>query len=51
LKIALSQSGKVTIPGKLSDDIPIGTYKSILKQAVANYPCEQVAIIDWEVSG
>ncbi len=25
--------GKVTIPGKLSDDLPIGTYKSILKQA------------------
>ncbi|MGK7878451.1 MAG: type II toxin-antitoxin system HicA family toxin [Xenococcaceae cyanobacterium] len=28
-----TKSGKVTVPGKLSDDIPIGTYKSILKQA------------------
>jgi predicted RNA binding protein YcfA (HicA-like mRNA interferase family) len=28
-----NKSGKVTVPGKLSDDIPIGTYKSILKQA------------------
>ena len=25
--------GKVTVPGKLSDDIPIGTLKSILRQA------------------
>jgi predicted RNA binding protein YcfA (HicA-like mRNA interferase family) len=25
--------GKVTVPGNLSDDIPIGTYKSILRQA------------------
>ena len=25
--------GKVTVPGKLSDDMPIGTYKSVLKQA------------------
>jgi len=25
--------GKVTVPGSLSDDIPIGTYKSILRQA------------------
>jgi predicted RNA binding protein YcfA (HicA-like mRNA interferase family) len=24
---------KVTVPGKLSDDIPIGTYKNILRQA------------------
>lgn len=27
------KSGKVTISGKLSDDVPIGTYKNILKQA------------------
>ena len=25
--------GTVTVPGKLSDDLPIGTYKSILRQA------------------
>ena len=25
--------GKVTVPGNLSDDILIGTYKSILRQA------------------
>lgn len=25
--------GKVTVLGKLSDDIPIGTYKNILRQA------------------
>ncbi|MDB9421386.1 type II toxin-antitoxin system HicA family toxin [Microcystis aeruginosa] len=25
--------GKVTVTGKLSDDIPIGTYKNILRQA------------------
>ena len=25
--------GRVTVPGKLSGDIPIGTLKSILKQA------------------
>src|SRR6516164_10324671 len=25
--------GKVTVPGKLSDDLPIGTHKSILRQA------------------
>ena len=25
--------GKVTVPGSLSDDIPIGTCKSILRQA------------------
>jgi predicted RNA binding protein YcfA (HicA-like mRNA interferase family) len=25
--------GKVTVPGKLSDDMPIGTYRNILKQA------------------
>jgi predicted RNA binding protein YcfA (HicA-like mRNA interferase family) len=27
------KSGKVTVPGKESDDIPEGTYKSILRQA------------------
>jgi predicted RNA binding protein YcfA (HicA-like mRNA interferase family) len=27
------KSGKVTVAGKPSDDIPIGTYKSILRQA------------------
>jgi predicted RNA binding protein YcfA (HicA-like mRNA interferase family) len=25
--------GKVTVPGKLSDDLPLGTLKSILRQA------------------
>jgi len=25
--------GKVTVPGHLSDDLPIGTYRSILRQA------------------
>ena len=25
--------GKVTVPGKLSDDMPVGTLKSILRQA------------------
>jgi predicted RNA binding protein YcfA (HicA-like mRNA interferase family) len=25
--------GKVAVPGGLSDELPIGTYKSILKQA------------------
>jgi predicted RNA binding protein YcfA (HicA-like mRNA interferase family) len=25
--------GKVTVPGGLSDELPMGTYKSILKQA------------------
>jgi predicted RNA binding protein YcfA (HicA-like mRNA interferase family) len=28
-----SKSGKVTVPGKLSDEIPIGTQMSILRQA------------------
>jgi predicted RNA binding protein YcfA (HicA-like mRNA interferase family) len=28
-----SKSGKVTVPGKMSDDLPIGTLKSILRQA------------------
>jgi predicted RNA binding protein YcfA (HicA-like mRNA interferase family) len=28
-----SRPGKVTVPGKLSDDLPIGTLKSILRQA------------------
>lgn len=27
------RSGLTTVPGKLSDDIAIGTYKSILKQS------------------
>jgi predicted RNA binding protein YcfA (HicA-like mRNA interferase family) len=27
------KEGKVTVPGKLSDDLPIGTLKSILRQA------------------
>lgn len=25
--------GKVTVPGKMSDDLPLGTLKSILRQA------------------
>jgi predicted RNA binding protein YcfA (HicA-like mRNA interferase family) len=25
--------GKVTVPGKPSDDLPVGTYRSILRQA------------------
>jgi predicted RNA binding protein YcfA (HicA-like mRNA interferase family) len=29
----VTKPGKVTVPGKLSDDIPIGTRKSILRQA------------------
>jgi predicted RNA binding protein YcfA (HicA-like mRNA interferase family) len=28
-----TKPGKVTVPGKLSDDLPRGTYKSILRQA------------------
>lgn len=28
-----SKPGKVTVPGKLSDDLPEGTYRSILRQA------------------
>jgi predicted RNA binding protein YcfA (HicA-like mRNA interferase family) len=28
-----SKRGKVTVPGGLSDDLPIGTLKSILRQA------------------
>ena len=28
-----TKSGTVTIPGKPSDDLPLGTIKSILKQA------------------
>ena len=28
-----SKPGKVTVPGKMSDDVPIGTFKSILRQA------------------
>lgn len=30
------KKGLVTIPGKLSSDVPIGTLKSILKQAGLN---------------
>ena len=28
-----SKPGKVTVPGKISDDLPIATLKSILRQA------------------
>ena len=28
-----TKPGKVTVPGKPSDDLPEGTYKSILRQA------------------
>jgi predicted RNA binding protein YcfA (HicA-like mRNA interferase family) len=28
-----TKPGKVTVPGKMSDDLPTGTYKSILRQA------------------
>jgi predicted RNA binding protein YcfA (HicA-like mRNA interferase family) len=28
-----TKPGKVTVPGKLSDDLPVGTLKSILRQA------------------
>lgn len=28
-----TKSGKVTVPGKMSDDVPLGTLKSILRQA------------------
>ena len=28
-----AKPGRVTVPGKLSDDLPIGTWGSILKQA------------------
>jgi predicted RNA binding protein YcfA (HicA-like mRNA interferase family) len=28
-----TKPGRVTVPGKPSDDIPTGTYKSILRQA------------------
>jgi predicted RNA binding protein YcfA (HicA-like mRNA interferase family) len=28
-----TKSRKVTVPGKLSDELPIGTYMSILRQA------------------
>jgi predicted RNA binding protein YcfA (HicA-like mRNA interferase family) len=28
-----TKPGKVTVPGKISDDLPTGTYKSILRQA------------------
>ena len=36
-----SKSGLVTIPGKLSDDIAIGTFKNILKQAQLNLDTNQ----------
>jgi predicted RNA binding protein YcfA (HicA-like mRNA interferase family) len=28
-----TKPGKVTVPGNPSDDLPLGTYKSILRQA------------------
>jgi len=28
-----TKAGKVTVPGKMSDDVPLGTLKSILCQA------------------
>ena len=28
-----TKPGKVTVPGKMSDDLPLGTCKSILRQA------------------
>jgi predicted RNA binding protein YcfA (HicA-like mRNA interferase family) len=28
-----TKPGKITVPGKISDDLPTGTYKSILRQA------------------
>jgi predicted RNA binding protein YcfA (HicA-like mRNA interferase family) len=28
-----TKPGKVTVPGKPSSDLPVGTYKSILRQA------------------
>lgn len=28
-----AKAGKVTVPGKMSDDVPTGTLKSILRQA------------------
>lgn len=28
-----TKPGRVTVPGKPSDDLPLGTYKSILRQA------------------
>lgn len=28
-----AKPGKVTVPGKMSDDVPVGTLKSILRQA------------------
>ncbi|HEX5442823.1 MAG TPA: type II toxin-antitoxin system HicA family toxin [Pirellulales bacterium] len=31
-----TKRGKVTVPGKLSDDVPAGTYRSILRQAELN---------------
>ena len=33
----LSKKGTVTIPGKLSDDLPPNTAKSILRQAEINF--------------
>jgi predicted RNA binding protein YcfA (HicA-like mRNA interferase family) len=31
--IHTTKTGKVTVPGKLNDDVPPGTLKSILRQA------------------
>lgn len=28
-----TKPGRVTVPGRASDDLPIGTYRSILRQA------------------
>ena len=28
-----TKPGKVTVPGKLSDEVPIGTHMSVLRQA------------------
>lgn len=28
-----TKAGKVTVPGKMSDELPMGAYKSILRQA------------------
>jgi predicted RNA binding protein YcfA (HicA-like mRNA interferase family) len=33
-----SKPGKVTVPGKMSDDLPSGTLKSILRQAELEDP-------------
>jgi predicted RNA binding protein YcfA (HicA-like mRNA interferase family) len=33
-----TKDGKVTVPGKMSDDLPIGTLKSIFRQAGLEEP-------------